>query len=242
MTLLLIDSLEGREPGILDSQLAELAGFKTNKLNEACKRSTYAHTREPFRYQITEDEWKQIRGSILKHEGLSRLCYRPKSARPYIYSFEGAFLVLSRIRANITQDSRDSLLKLFSKDTPPLIDYGTGRREEHVVDRLTRVFKGVATVIHHHPVRTNAGLLLIDVYFQEWNVAVEIDELQHRWNPKKERMREAELQKALGCKIIRFVEDDDVDRLINRILRLVHPLPKKSQRGDSLSCASTVTS
>lgn len=93
MKLLLIDSLPGRQPGILDSQLAGLAGYSTKKLNEACKRSTYAHTREPFRYQLTFEEWKQIRESILNHEGLSRMRYRPKSARPYVYSFEGAFLV-----------------------------------------------------------------------------------------------------------------------------------------------------
>ena len=225
MKLLLIDSLADRQPGILDSQLAELAGYKTKKLNEACKRSTYAYTREPFRYQLTREEWRQIRDSVLLHERLSQMRFRPKFARPYVYSFEGAFLVLSRLRANLTQDSRDSLLKLFSKDTPPLFDYGTGRREEHVVKRLRKVFEGVSTVIHHYPVRINGNLFLIDIYFKEWNIAVEIDELQHRWNPKKEKLREAMLQKALGCKIIRFVEDDDVDRLINRILRSAPPLP-----------------
>ena len=217
----MIESLPGRLPGILDTQLAELAGYKTKRINEACKRSTYTFAIEPYRYRLTADEWRKVRKSIALDGNLSRLRFRPKSARPYVYSFQGAFLVLSRIRANLTEHNKHKLLTTFSKEAPPLIDYGAGRREEHIVRKLRTIFAGIVTVLHHHPIQTNKGLFLVDVYLKEWNIVIEIDELQHRWNQKKEKEREAAIFEAMGCRILRYVEDSDSDKLINQILNAI---------------------
>jgi hypothetical protein len=233
MELLLIDSLPGRLPGILDTQLAELAGYKTKRVNEACKRSTYAFSNEPYRYRLTADEWRKVRDSISRDKNLSRLRFRPVSARPFVYSFEGAFLVLSRIRANLSEASKRDLLKTFSKEAPPLIDYGTGRREEHIVNKIKTIFAEIVTVIPHYPVKTNMGLFLVDVYLKEWNIVIEIDEFQHRWNREKEKEREFAIIKALGCRIIRFHEDSDSDELINQILKKIQVVTNQKKVGDA---------
>jgi hypothetical protein len=93
---------------------------------------------------------------------------------------------LNRLRINLSEEKKEALLRVFSMDSYPIIDYGTCRREEYIVRKLRTVFNGLVTVIHHYPVKTTKGLYIVDVYLKECNLVIEIDELQHRWNKEKE--------------------------------------------------------
>lgn len=44
----------------------------------------------------------------------------------------------------------------------------------------------------------------IDFYIPELNIAIEYDEEQHKYNYKKDRQRELEIRKEIGCKFIRL--------------------------------------
>ena len=112
------------------------------------------------------------------------------------------------------------LLEAFSRECLPVIDYGEGRREESVRKKLTSVFDGLVTVTPHYPVKTRKGLFQLDIYLEEWNIAIEIDEIGHRWDPQGDLQREVAIGEVLGCEFIRSVEDSDSDALINRILRI----------------------
>jgi hypothetical protein len=219
MQLTLIDFLKGRPPGILDAELATLLGCKTKRVNEAAKRSTYVEAREPYRYRLTSTEWDEVRPILSASEHLERLRFRPNIFLPYVYSFEGACLVIARLRVNLSETKRDMFLRTFSRDRLAVIDYGEGRREESIRKKLTAVLDGLVTVTPHYPVRTERGLFQLDIYLEEWNIAVEVDEVGHRWGRQDDEQREKAIQKVLGCEFVRFIEDSDSDALINRILR-----------------------
>jgi hypothetical protein len=214
----LIDYLDNRPPGILDTERAEFVGCKTKRVNEAAKRSTYAEVREPYRYQMTSSEWDEVKRTLAGAERQATLRFRPKRYLPYIYSLEGACLVIGRLRINLSKEKKDTLLRVFSKECLPIIDYGEGRREESIRQRLTSVFDGLVTVTPHYPVTTRKGLFQLDIYLEEWNIAIEVDEIGHRWDPQGDLQREVAIGEVLGCEFIRFVEDSDSDALINRIL------------------------
>ncbi|MFH1689275.1 MAG: hypothetical protein ABIE42_03450 [Candidatus Eisenbacteria bacterium] len=222
MGLALIDYLDNRSPGILDAELAELVGCKTKRVNEAARRSTYVEAREPYRYQMTSSEWDEVRRILTGSGHLPRLRFRPKSCPPHVYSFEGACLVIGRLRINLSKKKKDTLLKAFSRECFPVIDYGEGRREESIRKRLSSVFDGLVTVTSHFPVTTSKGPFQLDIYLEEWNIAIEVDEIGHRWDQQGDRRREVAIREVLGCEFIRFVEDSDSDELINTILRVYH--------------------
>ncbi len=220
MGLTLIDCLDSRPPGILDTELAELVDCKTKRVNEAAKRSTYAEAREPYRYQMTSSEWDEVKRILAGSERLATIRFRPRSCLPYVYSFEGACLVIGRLRINLSKKKKSELLGTFSRECLPIIDYGEGRQEESIRKRLTSVFDGLVTVTPHYPVKTRKGLFQLDIYLEEWNIAIEGEEIGHRWDPQGDLQREAAIGEVLGCEFIRFVEDSDSDALINRILRI----------------------
>ena len=220
MGLALIDYLDSRPPGILDTELAELAGCKTKRVNETAKRSTYAEVREPYRYQLTSSEWDEVKRILAGSERLAMLRFRPGRYLPYVYSFEGACLVIGRLRINLSRKKKDTLLGAFSRECLPVIDYGEGRREESIRQKLTSVFDGLVTITPHYPVTTRKGLFQLDVYLEEWNIAIEIDEIGHRGDPQGDLQREIAIGEVLGCEFLRFVEDADSDALINKILRI----------------------
>jgi hypothetical protein len=220
MGLTLIDYLDSRPPGVLDTELAELVGCKTKRVNEAAKRSIYAEAREPYRYQMTSSEWDEVKRILAGSERLAALRFRPIRYLPYVYSFEGACVVIGRLRINLSKRKKDTLLRAFSRECLPVIDYGEGRREESIRKRLTSVFDGLVTVTSHYPVKTRKSLFQLDIYLEEWNIAIEVDEIGHRWDRQGDLQREVAIGEVLGCEFIRFVEDSDSDALINRILRI----------------------
>jgi hypothetical protein len=220
MGLALIDYLDNRPPGILDTELAELVGCKTKRVNEAAKRSMYAEAREPYRYQMTSSEWDEVKRILAGSERLTTLRFRPKCYLPCVYSFEGACLVIGRLRINLSKKKKDTLLRAFSRECFPVVDYGEGRREESIRQKLASVFEGLVTVTSHYSVTTKKGLFQLDIYLEEWNIAVEVDEVGHRWSPQGDLEREVAIGDVLGCEFIRFIEDSDSDALISRILRV----------------------
>ena len=50
------------------------------------------------------------------------------------------------------------------------------------------------------------GKYFIDWYVPELNIAIEYDELHHKFKTTKDRTRQAEIEKALKCKFIRYTE------------------------------------
>ncbi len=220
MGLTLIDYLDNRPPGILDTELAELVGCKTKRVNETAKRSTYAEAREPYRYQMTSSEWDEVKRIPAWSERQATLRFRSSRYLPYVYSFEGACLVIGRLRINLSKKKKDTLLRVFSRECLSITDYGEGRREESIRQRLTSVLDGLVTVTPHYPVTTRKGLFQLDIYLEEWNIAIEVDEIGHRWDPQGDLQREVAIGEVLGCEFIRFVEDSDSDALINRVLRI----------------------
>lgn len=160
----------------------------------------YIEAREPYCYQLSADEWSQLQNTIGRKKHLSRLRFRPKSARPYVYTFEGACLVIGRLRINLSDQKKHALLNVFSRDVFPIINYGEGRREEYLRDRLSVIFEGFVTVIPHYPVNTEKGQFLIDIYLKEWNIAIEVDEIGHRWDPQKDQEREQAIREVIGCR------------------------------------------
>jgi very-short-patch-repair endonuclease len=216
---MLIEALGDRPPGILDSDLALLAGYKTKRINEVVRRSTYVGARCPIRYRLTPGEWVALKTACATD--LHRAKLRFRAGRPYVYTFEGACLVMSRLRLNLSPDKKCLLLGLFAQDDLAIIDYGEGRMEECIINRLETTLGGLVTIRRHYPVRTTRGLCLIDAYLEDPNVAIEIDEAGHRRSASADSDRERAIRGVLGCEFIRITESTDFDACLNRILRKV---------------------
>jgi hypothetical protein len=206
-----------RPPGILDSDLARLTGYKTKRINEVVRRSTYIGARPPIRYRLSPEEWVALKSALAIGRHHAKLRFR--AARPYVYTFEGACLVMSRLRLNLSQDRKRLLLDLFSQDELAIVDYGEGRMEECIIRRLETILEGLATIRRHYPVRTTRGLFLIDAYLEEPNVAVEIDESGHRRSADADGDRERAITDVLGCQFVRITATSDFDVCLNRIVK-----------------------
>jgi very-short-patch-repair endonuclease len=196
--------------------LALLVGYKTKRINEVVRRSTYMDARSPIRYRLSPGEWAILRAGSASGRHHAKLRFRP--GRPYVYTFEGACLVMSRLRLNLSPDRKRLLLDLFSQDDLAIIDYGEGRMEEYIIGRLETILQGLATISRHHPVRTTRGLFLVDAYLEEPNVAIEIDEAGHRWSAGADGDRERAITDVLGCRFVRITTTSDLDVCLNSIL------------------------
>lgn len=58
---------------------------------------------------------------------------------------------------------------------------------------------------------------LIDLYFSDYNLAVEYDENSHKFNTKKDTVREEYICSVINCSFIRIKEDDNIFESINKI-------------------------
>jgi len=218
MKLALVRPSDNREEGLLDSDLALFLGISTRQLNQAAERSIHVARRGNLRYQMGETEWRSFRSERENGTGRGGRRYRP-----YVYTFEGMCLVIARLRLDLSDTKKRSLLRLFGKAGFPITDYGQHRHEETIIRFLSKAFRGVLTVRRHFPVKTESGRFSVDAYLVEAKVAIEVDERDHRSRPEYDRQRQMLIEKALSCRFLRVREDADPADVINKILKSIAP-------------------
>jgi hypothetical protein len=98
----LIHEIRG-ERVMLDSDLASIYGVETKALNRAVKRNRDRFPKD-FVFQLTEDEWKDLRYQI----GTSSLGHGGRRSRPYAFTEHGAIMA-----ANVLNSWRAVQMSVF---------------------------------------------------------------------------------------------------------------------------------
>ena len=95
------------------------------------------------------------------------------------------------------------------------------RKEQETISRIRETFNFL-TCSTQYPI----GNYMIDLYIEEYRIAVECDEYGHRdRDPEYEQQREDYIKKTLKCKFVRFnpdAPDFDIFRVISRIVQIIH--------------------
>lgn len=84
---------------------------------------------------------------------------------------------------------------------------------------LTRIWHGVNStdvkMITQQYVIREDGCALLDAYFPQFNIGIEVDEAQHKIkeNQKADKQRERDVVQAIGCKIYRVDVTIDIDEI-----------------------------
>ncbi|MCX5852363.1 MAG: ORF6N domain-containing protein [Deltaproteobacteria bacterium] len=224
MKLSLVKSRNNKTSGILDSDLADFLGLKTKALNQAFKRSIHLHASDNICYQLTRDEFLNTLGNRDDH-----VKWGGRRYLPYIYSFEGACVVISRLRINLSTQQKNTLLTTFNKNDFPILDYGQYRFEESITHRLRMILKGILTVQIHYPVKTTSGNYYIDAYIKEIGLAIEIDEAHHHRRVEMDMARELSIKEVLSCEFMRVSGKGDIDFYLNKILKHVYLTIKRKR-------------
>ena len=100
-------------------------------------------------------------------------------------------------------------------------------KEQAVLESLKDAFKGEDMQTQYTVIGCR-----IDIYFHEYNLAIEIDELGHNdRNIDYEIQRQRAIEKELGCVFIRINPDEEYSNIfkaINKIQRHIKKSTKKS--------------
>lgn len=108
---------------------------------------------------------------------------------------------------------KEDIAKLFNID---IINSSCMRKEQDTIRAIMKAFKSENMLFQY-----SIGKYRIDLYFTDYNLAIECDENGHKdRNIKKEIKRENFIKKNLKCKFIRYNPDDDsfdIYDIINRI-------------------------
>ena len=95
---------------------------------------------------------------------------------------------------------------------------------------LTRIWHGVNStdvkMITQQYVIREDGCALLDAYFPQFNIGIEVDEAQHKIkeNEKADKQRERDVVQAIGCKIYRVDvtrEIDDIHKQCDEIVSII---------------------
>jgi very-short-patch-repair endonuclease len=93
----------------------------------------------------------------------------------------------------------------------------TAMIEAQTLERIMAAFQGLRMITQYTVLKYR-----IDLYFPDYKLAVECDELHHRYNADADRAREADIQQHLqGCSFIRYEPlqpNFDVLKVINEIV------------------------
>ena len=98
---------------------------------------------------------------------------------------------------------------------------------------LTRIWHGVNStdvrMITQQYVIREDGCALLDAYFPQFNIGIEVDEAQHKIkeNEKADKQRERDVVQAIGCKIYRVDVTVDIDNIHKQCDEIINIIKNK---------------
>lgn len=95
-------------------------------------------------------------------------------------------------------------------------------KETEYINAIIKSFPTEKVILQYTPINTNYR---IDLYFPEYNIAVECDENHHLNNEINDQTRQKTITNELGCRWVRFQPDSpnfDIFKTIGDIYKLMH--------------------
>jgi len=127
---------------MLDSDLAQLYGVTTKRLNEQMKRNRDRFP-EDFIFQLSKDEKNEV---VAKCDHLAKLKFSP--ALPYAYTEHGAVMLASVLKSTVAVQASIQVVRAFVKMRSILIEYKELKtRIDKLENKYDRHFKIVFDAI-----------------------------------------------------------------------------------------------
>ena len=106
---------------MLDSDLADIFGTTTSKLNEQVKRNHYRFPVD-FMFQLTKDEWVNLKLQLAKADSLRSQNAILKTGRgkqrkylPYVFTEHGAVMLASVVNSKVAVTASIKIVRVFVK-------------------------------------------------------------------------------------------------------------------------------
>ena len=97
--------------------------------------------------------------------------------------------------------------------------------EQYFLGQIINKFKNVLEPICQYFRKVENQRILIDLYYHQINLAIEIDEPYHSDQTTKDNIRQQKIIKNLGCNVFRIkVEDGNFDKQINKLFTHINEL------------------
>jgi len=212
----IIDSLNERPVGTLDSTLSKLVGVSTRRINETAKRNYIPESGSRYRYRITTQEY--LSHPELREESIG---WGGRRKLPYVYTFMSVCYIISRLRLNLSDEMAEKILNVFDEDELLVFDYGYERPEENIDIIISTLFRDVDKIERHYPVHIEGEQFYIDFLFLGHKLAVEVDEYHHNWRKDYDSRRQALIEKVHGFRFIRIRDRDNYLSKMNEIIRII---------------------
>lgn len=106
---------------------------------------------------------------------------------------------------HLLQRSRSLKARLAAKEFGVVNHVRFANAEAHFLEQIWSVFQ-CESMIHQYSVKGKYGVYKIDLYFPQYNLAIECDELAHSRvkNQINDKVREEDIKTSIGCTFIRF--------------------------------------
>lgn len=119
---------------MLDSDLADIYGVKTKRLNEQMKRNKKRFPTD-FCFQLNEREWKNLRSQF----ATANLLDEKRRGLPYVFTEHGAVMLASVLDSPQAVVTSVQVVRAFVEMQSALSDY---RQLEAKIDSLERKYDG----------------------------------------------------------------------------------------------------
>jgi len=146
---------------------------------------------------INNTNKQKLFGQVSKNNKISR--------EQWFITVNGLYEILSLSRKHKCIEIRN-LLEINK------YEYAPSSKEACFINKIIKSFQNEKISLQY-PV----DLYRIDLYFNDYNIAVEFDEKNHNYYIEKDNSRMQYIIDKLGCKFIRCKETDDIFESINKI-------------------------
>ena len=125
----------------------------------------------------------------------------------YELSLNTTKLILNDFHSKISVEIKQYLYKIDNKTIDIILDK---RFENSFGDKLINTLKPLNIKVETQKPMFN-GKYRIDFYLPEFNLAIEYDEEQHKYQQEEDKQREEGIKEVLGCRFIRldYKQDDN---------------------------------
>jgi very-short-patch-repair endonuclease len=109
--------------------------------------------------------------------------------------------------------------------------------EQLFLSRVISKFKYQLEPLCQYYQKEDNQRILIDLYYHQINLAIEIDEPFHQKNQKKDALRQDKIIKNLGCKVYRLkIDKGNFENQINKLFNLINDMIKASKKKIIWNC------
>jgi len=140
---------------MLDSDLAKIYGYETNRFNEQVKNNAEKFPND-FMFQITNDEWQ----TILKSKKLTS-SWGGIRKLPYVFTEQGVYMLMTVLKGELATEQSKTLIRLFKRMKDYIGEIANNPNNVIVENKRSNIIKEFNQIIKNN---NRIGYLVINNY------------------------------------------------------------------------------